>query len=187
MDFIFAYTQAEPETIMYMEIPHGFEFNNSRHWLKLKKNLYGGKAAGRIWNQHLHKGLTQLGFKQSSIDECVYYQNKTIFLCYIDDTILIDPDDEQIDKVIQELKGLQYDVTDEGSIEDYLGVQIQQLPSGQIKITQPQLINSILKDLKLEQTNGKRYPAKTQPVPASTTVTLPRDVDGTPHKETWSY
>ena len=76
MDFILAYPQADAETDnLYMEIPHGFEFNNSRktHCLRLKKNLYGGKASGRIWNQYLHKGLIKLGFKQSAINECIYY------------------------------------------------------------------------------------------------------------------
>jgi hypothetical protein len=40
--------------------------------------------------------------------------------------ILIDPDNKEIDKqVIQQLKDLQFNVTDEGQIEDYLGVRIQ--------------------------------------------------------------
>ena len=92
--------------------------------------------------------------------------------------------------VIQELKDLHYDVTDEGEIEDYLGVRIEQLPNGHIHMTQPQLINSILKDLKLKQTKsstGRCYQAKTQPIPAPSTVVLPRDIDSELHKESWSY
>jgi hypothetical protein len=110
-----------------MEIPRGFEFAGTRqtHCLQLKKNLYGQKQAGRVWNKHLHKGLVKLGFTQSNVDECVYYRNSTILLCYVDDTILIDPDDTEINKVIQQLKDLQFNVTDEGQIEDYLGVRIQ--------------------------------------------------------------
>jgi hypothetical protein len=110
-----------------MEIPHRFEFDGSRqmHCLQLKKNLYGQKQAGRVWNKHLHKGLVKLSFKQSNIDACVYYCNLTILLCYVDDMILIDPDDKEIDKVIQQLKDLQFNVTDEGQIEDYLGIRIQ--------------------------------------------------------------
>jgi hypothetical protein len=46
---------------MYMEIPRGFDFEGSRktHALRLKKNLYGTRQAGRVWNQHLHKGLIE--------------------------------------------------------------------------------------------------------------------------------
>ena len=43
-------------------------------------------------------------------------------LCYINDTILIDPEDKPIDNVIQELQALNYDLTDEGNLEDYLGI-----------------------------------------------------------------
>jgi hypothetical protein len=75
VDFILAYPHADIETDLYMEIPQGFEtegYKNS-HCLKLKKNLYGQKQAGRVWNQFLHRGLTQLGFKQSAVNKCVYY------------------------------------------------------------------------------------------------------------------
>ena len=43
-------------------------------------------------------------------------------LCYVNDTILIDPHDESIDNVITELRNLNYDLTDEGELEDYLGI-----------------------------------------------------------------
>jgi hypothetical protein len=65
VDFVLAYPQADIETTLYMEIPRGFEFDGSRktHCLRLKKNLYGQKQAGRVWNKHLHKGLHQNEFQ----------------------------------------------------------------------------------------------------------------------------
>jgi hypothetical protein len=45
---------------MYMELPIGVEMrdgNQKMHVLKLLKNLYGQKQVGRVWNQHLVKGL----------------------------------------------------------------------------------------------------------------------------------
>jgi hypothetical protein len=71
--------------------------------LKLEKNLYGQKQAGRVWYQHLKKNLLKLGFKASNIDECVFYYGKTIFIVYTDDTILIGPDQEEIDELIRRL------------------------------------------------------------------------------------
>jgi hypothetical protein len=73
----------------------------------------------------LHKGLVKLGFKQSNVDEYIYYRNSTILLCYVDDTILIDPDNKEIDRVIQQLKDLQFNVMDKGQIEVFLGIRIQ--------------------------------------------------------------
>jgi hypothetical protein len=138
-----------------------------------------------------HKGLIKLGFKQSSVDECVYYRNSTIFLCYVNDTILIEPSDEVINNVIQELKDQKFNVTDEGQIEDYLGVHIEKLSDGRIKLSQPHLIQQILKDLNLEHSDRNsqevRYQAKSQNIPAPSTVNLQRDINGEPHKEKWSY
>ena len=56
-----------------------------------------------MWNKHLHKGLIQIGFKQSKVDECMYYHGSTVMLCYLDDAILTGPDNKHIDDVIQEL------------------------------------------------------------------------------------
>jgi hypothetical protein len=106
IDFVLAYPHADIKTDMYMEIPHGFESQGPKgtQCLKLKKNLYGQKQAGRIWNTFLHKGLTDIGFEQSKVDECVYYQGTSILPCYVGDTILIDPSNKEIDKIIQQLR-----------------------------------------------------------------------------------
>ena len=75
-----------------------------------------------MWNKHLHKGLIEISFTQSTVDECVYYCRSMVMLCYFDDTILIDPHDKPIDNVIAELHNLNYDLTNEGELEDYLGI-----------------------------------------------------------------
>ena len=69
----------------------------------MEKNLYGQKQAGRVWYQHLKKNLLKLGFKASNIDECVFYYGKNIFIVYTDDTILIGPDQKEIDELIKRL------------------------------------------------------------------------------------
>jgi hypothetical protein len=77
IDYVLAYTQAKIETDnVYMKIPRGFEIPGSRpeeYVLKIDRNIYGGKAAGRVWNKHLVERLTQIGFKQSKIDHCLFY------------------------------------------------------------------------------------------------------------------
>jgi hypothetical protein len=193
VDFVLAYPQADIETEMYMEIPRGFEYQHSRktHCLKLIKNLYGQRQAGRVWNKHLHKGLITMGFTRSDIDKCVYYRGTTIFLCYVDDSILIDPNPANIDKVFQEFNTLKYKVTDKGEIDDYLGVKIERLPDGAIKFTQPHLIDNILRDLGLLRKEGDegepKYETKTCDTPAQSTTILSRDTEGQPHEASWSY
>ena len=82
VDFVMAYTQAPIERDMYMKIPPGIStsFRDKRDYvLKLNQNLYGQKQAGRVWNQFLVNKLTNIGFEQSKVDECVFYRGSTIF------------------------------------------------------------------------------------------------------------
>jgi hypothetical protein len=48
-----AYPQAPIEMDIYMELPQGIQTkhgNSKEHILKLEKNIYGQKQAGRVWN-----------------------------------------------------------------------------------------------------------------------------------------
>ena len=64
-------------------------------------------------------------FTRLKVDECIFYIGKTVYLLYTDDTILAGPDKEEITQVIKDLKGANLDVTDEGNMEDFLGINIQ--------------------------------------------------------------
>lgn len=78
LDYVLAFPQAPVERDLYMKIPKGFEMEDcepNEYVFKLKKNLYGQKQAGRVWNKHLVKKLTkEVGFVQSKVDECVFYK-----------------------------------------------------------------------------------------------------------------
>jgi hypothetical protein len=74
------YTQAFPQAILddpvFIKISQGWyidtkgdlqqhsdpKYNDSTHYLKLKRNLYGCKQAARNWFKHLTKGLIVEGF-----------------------------------------------------------------------------------------------------------------------------
>ncbi len=111
LDFLLAFTQADIERDLYMKLPAGFvvpgktltDEERKKYVLKLEKNLYGQKQAGRVWYQHLKRNLLKLGFKASNIDECVFYYGSTIFVVYTDDTILIGPDQKEIEELIKKL------------------------------------------------------------------------------------
>jgi hypothetical protein len=183
IDFVLAYPQAPAEAPTYMKIPRGVnltEGNKEDYVLKLVQNLYGGKAAGRIWNRYLHEGLVDLGFTQSKIDECCYYRNGTIFLVYVDDGILAGPSKQEIDLIIEQL-GKRYNLTDEGDLTDYLGVNIDHLPDGRIKLSQPHLINQIIEDVNFTDET------KSKSTPAASTKILNKDLEGEPHSAEWAY
>jgi hypothetical protein len=150
--------------------------------LLLKRNLYGQKQAGRVWNEYLHDGLININFVQSQFEECVYYQNGTVFLVYVDDGILARPSAEHIDALIKEMQEASCNtMTNEGDIMDCLGVNVTKLEDGCIKMSQPQLIEQIIKDI-----NFKRN-TKPQSTPAQSITILNRDRTGQPHNASWHF
>jgi histone deacetylase 1/2 len=185
LDFVLAYTQADPECDIYMAIPQGFtvEGGNAKDYaLKLEKNLYGLKQAGRVWNQHLTKKLLGLGFEQSQIDPCVFYRGTCILLIYCDDTLMLGPNADELDEVFKLLEST-FTVSDEGNINDYLGIRVTRTGDGRMIFTQPQLIDSIIADCGLSKSN-----AKPKETPALSSKILLRDEDGEPWPdEKWKY
>ena len=169
IDYVLAYTQADAETEkLYMRVPKGFEIADNDpedpYVLRIVKNLYGQKQAGRVWNKHLVAQLTSCGFTQSAVDECVFYHGNAIYVLYTDDSILTGPDPGELDTIIQLMQGTGLNLTVEGDICDFLGVNIKKKNNGTIHLTQPHLITQILKDLRLDQDNVAK---KTTPAPIS--------------------
>ena len=101
------------------------------HALKLVRNVYGQKQAGRVWNKYMDQGI-EIGFKPSSFDPCLYYQGSIIFLVYSDDCIIFGPDRPSIDAVVADLQvcSHRFTVDDQGDIGDFLGIQVQKFPDG---------------------------------------------------------
>ena len=102
-----------------------------------------------MWNQYLVKKLTSIGFKQSTIDECLFYKGRVMYALYTDDSILAGPCSQELDKIVKQMKDVNLNITEEVTLEDFLGVNIDRQADGTIHLTQPQLIESILKDLRL--------------------------------------
>ena len=180
IDFTLAYSQADIKTSVYLYPPQGIELagGNHRMVLKLKKNLYGLKNAGRTWWEHLSSGLSSLGFVPSESDPCVWIKNDVIIVSYVDDCLVFSNDKRKIKETLDKLKNQGFVFTDEGSIEQYLGIQIENNSDGSITMSQPFLLKRIIEALPgLKDTN----PAN---IPALSTVMLTKDKDGKPRKGT---
>ena len=85
---------------------------------------------------------------------CLYKEDMIYVLC-TDDRILAGPSEQRIQANIKQIQetGLQLNI--EGDLEDFLGVNIDRTSRGAIHLTQPHLINSILKDLRLKKGESK--------------------------------
>ena len=63
---------------------------------KLKTSIYGLKQASRQWYFKFHDTITAFGFKENTVDRCIYLKvsgSKFIFLVlYVDDILLASSD-----------------------------------------------------------------------------------------------
>jgi acid phosphatase class B len=72
-----------------------------------------------------------------------------LIVIYTDDTIVTSPDEAQIDKASQGI-GHKFKITSKNNVNEFLGVKIDKDENGKIMFLQPQLIDSILLDLNLD-------------------------------------
>ena len=187
MDFVLAYPHAPAEVPLYMHFPKGYEFNNGiskdTHVLKLSKNIYCQKQAGRVWNKYLDEGLGKISFKPCKRDPCLYFRGCITLLVYINDCIMFSPNLAKLDKVVQEMRtsSKKFRIEELGNIKDFLGIQVTTGNDQTITLNQPQLIDSILKDVKF-QSNMKE-----KDTPALSSVILQKDTQGKPFNNDFHY
>jgi len=103
----------------------------------------------------------------------VFYHGKTVYLVYTDDTILVVPNEKEIDKIVKALSK-NFKVEDQGDLSNYLGVNIERRKDGRIEMKHPTLTLSILKDVGLWE-NGKKNQASSRTTPAYSTTILTSD------------
>jgi hypothetical protein len=167
VDFVMTYPQAPIEMDMYMELLTGIHTkhgNSKDRVLKLLANIYGQKQAGCIWNSYLVTKLCEINFKQSLIDDCVFYWDNVIFIVYVDDGIFLGPLDQQLHDIINKLRNLKLSIDDQGHPADYVGVSIKKLKNSIIELTQRALIDSMISDVALGDSKVKAVPAKVREI-----------------------
>ena len=102
-------------------------------------------------------------------------------MVYVDDGILIRPDKGEMDNIIMSLKE-DYDLTDEGNLNKYLGIKIEERKDGSRVLMQPLLMRRILMAVGIDQ---KKKTWKKRKTPAI--QVLQRDEGGHKRKQKWDY
>ena len=180
IDFSNAFIQADIESPTFIHLPRGFRSKDgSKTCLKLHKSIYGLSVAPRLWYQHLWKALKRFGLKQSTYDPCLLFRSDLIVICYVDDLGIQSPKQEIIDTFINNLKDDGFDLTVEGSFNEYLGIKYTTLEDGSIDMTQEGLIKKIIDATGMSDCNSNHTPTTKEP--------LGTDEEGKHMSESWNY
>ena len=106
------------------------------------------------------------------------HDKKISCLVYIDDVVWVAPDQQWIDKVLELLKD-EFEMTVEGDVTAFLGIQFKHLSGGEIEMQQIGHIERVLKATGLQDCNPDKTPTSQKP--------LGTDKNGPEFVEQWSY
>lgn len=154
MDVNSAFLNGELEEEIYMQQPEGF-IKDTTKVCKLIKSLYGLKQASRVWNQRFNEFIVRKGFKRCEADQCLYtkFENGNVqyILLFVDDMIIVSNTDENV-KLIKGMLAKEFDMTDIGKVESYLGIHIQHdRQNGITSLGQPQYMKNLLNKFEMEK------------------------------------
>ena len=181
VDFSNAFVQAYLKHPVWIHVPRGYSSTvrkDVRTVLRLKKSLYGLTAAPRLWYELLLKSLLEEGFVQSKIDPCLLLRKDMMIVFYVDDAGIAAKSKDTVDKLVARLREKGFELTQEGSFSEFLGIKFDNLPDGSIHMTQKGLIKKIIAATGMEDCKGNFTPQSTTP--------LGSDPDGEPMREDWS-
>ena len=178
VDFSNAFIQAKRPDKVFMKVPRGFITSKPNHCLRLIRNVYGACDGPRLWAQLLFKALASDGFTQSKVDPCLWYKAECFVICFVDDCGICCKHPKEADELIKRLEKEGFSLTKESSFEEFLGIQYQHKANGDVELTQQGLIKKIIEATNLKACNPNKVPAVDQ---------VPKDADGPPMTEKWSY
>ena len=146
--------------------------------LKLKKSLYGAAQSPLRFFEKCRDGFLKRGFRQSSHDPCAFLRKGIVVLVYVDDCLFFGKSGQALDDLIADLK-TEFDLTHEGNVGAFLGIDITTLPDGRFELQQQGLIDKVLTETGMHNAAPVKTPAIATP--------LGSDPNGESPQESWNY
>src|SRR5210317_510578 len=105
----------------------------------------------------------------------VFYHQKLrlIKVFYVDDSIILGPTEDDINKAVDQLRKLKLELTVEGDMSDFLGVHIDKIRGNVYHLHQQHQIEQVINDLNLQHDN-----VQTREVPCKISEVLKPDREG---------
>jgi hypothetical protein len=130
--------------------------------IRVLKSMPGIPQGSRLWNEHLHKILTKLGFRRSEVDRGLYIHTKfkLYFLVWVDDIFPFYPKGNEA-KAKEVWAALQRDtgIGELADISDCLGCEVVRDRARRVTyLHQAKAVRSLQARLKMENCNGPSTP-----------------------------
>ncbi|CAI7892978.1 unnamed protein product [Closterium sp. NIES-53] len=141
-----AFLYADVDAEIYVEYRHTYP-TNPPSVCKLKKSLYGIKQAPRLWQQHLNRKLTEVGFRQLPHDPRTYRLDDkgsyALLMAYVDDILYVNSSTSLGDRIEADLKK-SLDLTISTKVTQFLGLNVSRTSSA-IHLTASKYAESLAK------------------------------------------
>ena len=122
--------------------------------MKIKKSLYGECHAANLWYHMLRKSLIEdMGFTCSEMDPCLFVKNNCVVVLNVDDAIVFSKNNAEIECVLQQFNDLNYNFSRDKMFLSCLGIKLQNMSDGRIKLSQPHLKSSVIDIMDLRDAN----------------------------------
>ena len=146
-DISTAFLHASLQETVYVRQPKGHVVKGKEEWVyKLNKAMYGLKNAPKAYSDHFMSVLRDLGFKQSTRDECLWSRREgryyIHYLFHVDDILCVSnhpPLRQVLFKRLEEL----FRIRDEGEVDMFLGMKIERLVDGSYSLSQKHYIEQM--------------------------------------------
>ena len=161
MDVKTAFLNGDLSEEIYMLQPDGFVEDEGKV-CKLQKSIYGLKQASRQWYLKFDKVITQFGFQENKLDECIYLKtsgsNFILLILYVDDILLASSNI----CLLKETKAFllsQFDMKDMGEAHYVLGIEITRNRKQQaLGLSQKNYLDKILQRFGMQGCNSGDAP-----------------------------
>lgn len=134
---------------------------------RIRKYLYGLPDAGIAYYRAYSSHLIAKGYKRSMSDPCLFIKiegkTRTYVWTHVDDTFVCSTHKYLLEMFVMDMKQ-KFDITVVEDVDEYLGIKMEYLATGDVKLTQPKLLNSLLEEhadaIGLESSRGIPSPQR---------------------------
>ena len=164
MDVVTAFLNAPINDDIYMLLPEGIDWLDPSKPAGItacnqNKALYGLKEAPRPWYQHVDEFLLSIGIHKSVNNPNLYLtpDRELMLLLYVDDLLLATKHRPRIEQAKGHLHS-RYRMSDLGPARQFLGLEIDRLPNGHLRLYQTRFILKVLQRFNMQDCNGVHTP-----------------------------